>query len=360
MAAMSGPLVVIFHQSPRAGEPPLTAMLAQARDRLVVWHTRLFRRAGAGDVLVVTGRDDQHADAGGFGQRLARVVAERRPRRGLIVLGSGAAALLRRSDAARLVSAAGRGTPVALTNNRYSSDVCAISHPRTLLALLELPPMPSDNGLPRWLETHAGYQVRELPGRARLAIDLDTPLDLALLGLVRRAPDALTSMARELPIPGHGPLRELAADPRRELLVMGRTSARTLRWLERHALCRVRALVEERGLKASAFGPNERPPRSVLGRLLAVRGPDALGDIVGELADGAIIDTRVLLADRLGLDEGSWPSPEDRFASDLGRAADVLDPWLAALTRSAANAPVPILLGAHTLVGPGIRLLLGA
>ena len=35
------------------------------------------------------------------------------------------------------------------------------------------------------------------------------------------------------------------------------------------------------------------------------------------------------------------------------------DVWLAALTRAAATASVPILLGAHTLVGPGIRVLLG-
>ncbi len=359
MAAMSGPLVVIFHQSPRAGEPPLTALLAQARDRLVVWHTHLFRRAGAGDVLVVTGHDDQHADAGGFGQRLARVVAERRPRRGLIVLGSGAVALLRRSDAARLVSVAGRGTQVALTNNRYSSDVCAIARPDTLLALLHGPPLPSDNVLPRWLESTAGVRVHELPGRARLAFDLDTPLDLALLGLVPQAPEPLRAMARALHVPGLVALRELAADPHRELLVMGRTSARTLRWLERHTRCRVRALVEERGLKASTAAANRRPPRSILGRWLAERGPGALADIVVELSDGAIIDTRVLLADRLGPDTASWPPPEDRFASDLGLAGQVRDPWLSALTKSAARAPVPIVLGAHTLVGPGIRILLG-
>jgi hypothetical protein len=360
MAAMSGPLVVIFHQSPRAGEPPFTALLATARDRLVAHHTRHFMRAGAARVQVIPGRHDRDADAGGFGRRLATLVAEERPRHGLIILGSGAVPLLRRSDAERLVVAARRGRRYALTNNRYSSDVCAVSQPGALLALLDGPPMPSDNGLPRWLEADAGYHLQQLPGRRRLAMDLDTPLDLALLGLVRRAPKALRDLARELPIPGHSALRELASDPRRELLVMGRTNARTLRWLERHTRCRVRALIEERGLKASTSGANARPPRSVLGRLLTVHGPESLADIVGELSDGAIIDTRVLLADRLGADEASWPSPEDRFASDLGRSDEIHDPWLAALTRSAARAPVPIMLAAHTLVGPGIRVLLGA
>ena len=92
--------------------------------------------------------------------------------------------------------------------------------------------------------------------------------------------------------------------------------------------------------------------------LLDTQGPDALGGIVAQLADAAIIDSRVLLAHRLGADERSWPSAEDRFASDLLLADAVSDPWLAALTRAAAESPVPIQLGAHTLIGPGVRLLL--
>jgi len=83
-----------------------------------------------------------------------------------------------------------------------------------------------------------------------------------------------------------------------------------------------------------------------------------LGAILGELADGAIVDTRVLLADRLGADEAGWPAAEDRFAADLLRADAVADPWLRALTAAAAAAPIPVLPGSHTLVGPGIRPLL--
>ena len=60
-----------------------------------------------------------------------------------------------------------------------------------------------------------------------------------------------------------------------------------------------------------------------------------------------------------GAGEAAWPTPEDRFASDLLLPDRVRDPWLAALTRSAADAPVPVLLGGHTLVGPGVRLALG-
>jgi len=66
----------------------------------------------------------------------------------------------------------------------------------------------------------------------------------------------------------------------------------------------------------------------------------------------------VLLAPRLGADETAWPSAEDRFASDLLLPERVVDPWLRELTASAAAAPIPIVLGGHTLVGPGVRLVI--
>ncbi len=207
--------------------------------------------------------------------------------------------------------------------------------------------------------------MRDLRTRRRLAMDVDSPLDLLLLEGVRGAPD--------LPLPGDseaGPvherlarLRALALDPGAELLVSGRTSAADLRWAERHTRSRTRAFMEERGLRTASIGaavgrPNRRAPHSLLGELLDRDGPESLGRHVATLSDGALIDSRVLLAHRLGGDERAWPSAEDRFASDLLLADRVQDTWLAALTAAAAEAPVPVLLGAHSLVGPGLRLAL--
>src|SRR6185436_19219865 len=93
-------------------------------------------------------------------------------------------------------------------------------------------------------------------------------------------------------------VRAVANDPSAELLVAGRTSSSTLRWLERATASRTRALVEERGLRTTV--PGQRPPASVLGLLLERDGAAAIGSIVARLADAAIIDTRVLLAHRLG------------------------------------------------------------
>jgi hypothetical protein len=96
----------------------------------------------------------------------------------------------------------------------------------------------------------------------------------------------------------------------------------------------------------------------VLGVLLDRDGPASLGWHVAALSDGALIDSRVLLAHRLGANEHAWPPPEDRFAADLLLPDRVRDPWLQALTTAAADAPVPVLLGAHSLVGPGVHLAL--
>ncbi len=339
---------------------PLERALDAARTALAEHHRAAFLAAGATRAVVRREPPDDTP----FGARLRRLVEELRPE-GLVVLGAGALPLATRDDRRRFVEAAAAATPAALANHRYSADVVAIAMAPDVLR--DLPDLPSDNALPRWLAEVAGVTVRDLAGRRRLAMDLDSPLDVLLLEDTRGAPllpplaDDVAARARDR----LAALRRLAADPGAELLVAGRTSATDLRWLERHTRSRTRALVEERGLRtasAAAFlgGRNRRAPRSILGELLDRDGPGSLGRQVAALADGALIDSRVLLAHRLGAGELAWPAPGDRFASDLLLPERIDDPWLRALTAAAADAPVPILLGGHSLVGPGIRLALRA
>ena len=346
---MTAVAVRIFHGEPSTAAGPLERDLAAARLSLAQRHAAMFRDAGADDVAIVAGGPDDTP----FGARVRAVVAAERPA-GLVVLGSGAMALATPADLRAFVATAGSGRRVALANNRFSADATAVGCAESLL---ELPDLPSDNALPRWLEEVAGYELRDLARRWRLAIDLDSPLDGVLVGEGR---DPSLALVRER----LAAVASVARDRRAELLVAGRTSAGTLRWLELNAAARVRGLVEERGLRAASplalagTGPR-RPPRSALGLLLDRDGPGALGQILGELADAALVDSRVLLAHRLGGDERGWPTPEDRFASDLLLAERIRDPWLRSLTESARSAPIPIVLGGHTLVGPGVRLALG-
>lgn len=351
-------LVLAPELAPDAG--PLERALDAARTALAERHRRGLLAAGATGVVIRR----EPPDEAPFGARLRRLVAELRPE-GLIVLGAGSIPLATPADLAAFVRAAGAREPGALANHRASADVVAIACAQE--ALRDLPDLASDNELPRWLAEVAGVSVRDLRTRRRLATDLDSPLDLLL---IERAPGApqLTSPGDADAAPVRERLRAiraLGADPAMELLVAGRTSAADLRWLETRTRSRTRALVEERGLRTAAVGatlgrPNRRPPRSVLGELLDRDGPGSLGHHVALLADGALIDTRVLLAHRLGADERGWPPPEDRFASDLLLADRVRDSWLQDLTASAAGAGIPILLGGHSLVGPGVRLALRA
>jgi hypothetical protein len=283
-----------------------------------------------------------------FGTRLRRLAALDAGA-GFVVLGSGSVPLASAANVeafVRAASVAKRG-PI-LANNSFSADNNAIPPDVDLKAL---PDVGSDNGLPRWFEEQ-GRTVKDLRRSWRLQVDLDSPLDAILTG-VAGAEDASAERVRRA-IAG---IRDVTSDATKELVIAGRTSAGVLRWVERSTASRTRSLVEERGMKTARAG--QRAARTSLGLLLDRDGPAALGTILAELGDAAVIDTRVLLAHRLGTDESGWPPAADRFASDLLDAEAIADPWLRTLTAAAAEAPIPILLGGHTLVGPGLRLLLG-
>ncbi len=356
--------VRILHPAADPAGGTIGGWVADARARLAEHHRRGFLAASSDDVAVLTDPPDGRS----FADRLRALVAGSAPR-GLVVLGSGSIPLATAADRRAFVATAAGGDRAALANNRYSADIVAISRVDTLP---EIPALPGDNALPRWLEEVAGYRVDDLRGRRRLGFDIDGPLDLVLLGSVAAAPVDLAVAESRI-----AAIRAVAADRRAELLVAGRTSAATLAWLERHSPARIRAWVEERGLRAASpdaqgsrregtatdsigrsVPSRSRPSASILGAVLGRDGPGSLGGHLAGFADAAIIDTRVLLAHHLGADEARWPVAEDRFASDLLLHKAIADPWLRELTASAAAAPIPVLLGGHTLVGPGVPLLL--
>jgi hypothetical protein len=323
----------------------LTRAFAAVRRRNADRHVAGFKALGATTQVL-----DDLPGGTTFGERIRELVAALRSD-GLILLGSGSIPLATQRDRKAFVDVA-RGRPSrALANNRYSADVIAVSGAARLAGL---PDLVADNGLPRWLAEEAGFKVDDLRGRWRLQVDLDSPLD----AILARPADAEPILAAA-GIDVRAVRAKLAAvavvarDPRCELLVAGRTSASGLAWLERSTASRTRALVEERGLKTRMSG--QRPARSSLGFLLDRDGPEAFGSRLAELADAALIDTRVLLAHRYGSEEAGWAVAEDRYASDLLLTERVDDAWLRALTTSAREAAIPVVLGGHTLVGPGLR-----
>lgn len=260
----------------------------------------------------------------------------------------------------------------AVANNRFSADAFTVAGDWAALrrALTVLEACDSDNAAPRHLGT-AGFPVRDLATTRWSRFDVDTPLDLALLRLATRLPGtrpldpglaAWLEMAR---LPGDRPLLvpQLEAigavmrNRRVELVIAGRVPVATWQELESETACRVRAFVEERGMRSAR---TERP-RSLLATLLARTSP---AELVGELArlgDAVVLDTRVLMAALAGSpEERAWPPAEERFASDFGDAARITTPWLRELTQAATDASVPFLFGSHTLVSDGLRLILAA
>jgi len=343
---------IIFHPRAAPGAGPLSEAFASSRRRNGERQATAFQAAGSAATILEDPADDLP-----FGRRLRDAVdrLEGPAPDGLILLGSGSIPLARAADHRAFVATAAGPAGHVLANNRYSADVVAVGGASWLA---DLPDLAADNGLPRWLAETAGFDVADVRRRWRLQVDLDSPLDVLLVRGGEDAdarPAADAGLAQDVPTAA---VHAASRDTGRELVVAGRLSAAGLAWLERSTASRTRALVEERGFRTRRHG--QRPARSTLGLLLDRDGPGSLGMILAELGDAAVIDSRVLLAHRFGADERGWPAAEDRYASDLLLPDRIADPWLKALTRAALDAPVPIVLGGHSLVGPGLRLALGA
>ncbi len=196
----------------------------------------------------------------------------------------------------------------------------------------------------------------ELPRNAATQLDVDTPVDLMTLRVhpavgphTRRYLDGLeldtTHLERAL---------EFFTDRDAQVLVAGRVSASTWAYLESETVCQVRLFAEERGMRAS--GRQARGEvRSLLGFYLEEVGVEGFFDALGELCQAAFLDSRVLWA-HLGL----WPPAADRFYSDLRRPERISDPWLRRFTEAAISAPIPVVLGGHSLVSGGLYALVEA
>src|SRR6185437_7376806 len=84
-------------------------------------------------------------------------------------------------------------------------------------------------------------------------------------------------------------------------------------------------------------------------------GPERCCGQLADLGNAAFNDSRVLCNHpRIN------PSPSDRFYSDLLRPDAIEDAIVRDFTRAAANAPIPIVLGGHSLVSGGLWTLIDA
>lgn len=287
-----------------------------------------------------------------FGRRLADLIAQYGMAR-CFYMGGGAGALLPAADLAAAAEAVLASDRLVLTNNFYSSDFVAFG-PTSVLAGQPLPD--NDNELAWLLGEDAGLPIRELPRSGGTQFDVDTPMDLLTLAI---HPDAgphtkaclagldLDTSALESALP-------LMLDRDATLLVAGRVSSATWGYLERETACSTRVVSEERGMRAS--GRQARGEvRSLLGYYLDAVGLERFFSTLATLGQAVFLDSRVLFAH-----QGLWPSAADRFHSDLRQPSQIEAPFVRALTEGAMAAPVPVIMGGHSLVSGGMYALVEA
>ena len=287
-----------------------------------------------------------------FGQRLAMLI-DRYEMDRCFYLGGGAGPLLSAADMAGISEAMLAADALLITNNFYSSDFVAFG-PTSVLQTQPLPD--NDNELAWLLGEDIGLPVRELPRNGATQFDVDTPMDLLTLAVhpetgshTRACLDelALDISALEATLP-------LMLDRDATILVAGRVSSATWSYLERETACSTRVLSEERGMRASGRQARGQV-RSLLGYYLDAVGLVTFFETLATMGQAVFLDNRVILGHR-----GLWPSASDRFYSDLRLPEQIKDPFVRAFTEAAMDAPVPVIMGGHSLVSGGMYALIEA
>jgi hypothetical protein len=295
---------------------------------------------------------DRTDEAFHFGQRLGGLIAKHGMER-CFYIGGGAGPLLPAAVMATIAETMLATDRLLITNNFYSSDFAAFGPTSVLEGCA---PPDNDNELAWLLGEDLGLPVRELPRSGATQLDIDTPTDLLTLAA---HPDtgphgracldgmALDTSALDAALP-------LMLDRDATILVAGRVGSATWSYLERETACSTRVISEERGMRAS--GRQARGEvRSLLGYYLDSVGLNRFFATLATLGQALFLDNRVLFAHR-----GLWPSAADRFYSDLRQPAQIVDPFVRDLTEAAMVAPVPVIMGGHSLVSGGMYALIEA
>lgn len=287
-----------------------------------------------------------------FGRRLMALIARYEMTR-CFYLGGGAGPLLSIADLEGIAETMLASDRHLVTNNFYSSDLVAFG---PTAVLNDLPPPDNDNELAWLLGEDAGLPIRELARTGATQFDVDTPMDLFVLS---SHPDAGPHTRACLDGLGLDTSHLDAAlpfmlDRDATILVAGRVSSATWSYLERETACCTRVISEERGMRAS--GRQARGEvRSLLGYYLDGVGMDRFFESLATLGQAVFWDNRVVFAH-----QGIWPSAADRFYSDLRQPGMISDPFIKELTEAAMAAPVPVIMGGHSLVAGGMYALIDA
>lgn len=264
---------------------------------------------------------------------------------GLLYFGSGSGVFLDTKRIHALVGFSKRREPGVLFNNFYSCDYAAVAQSRHLLSQ-DLPDIDNSFG---FAVSDAGISCHCLPRELATQYDIDTPTDVLLLTATALGGEKLSMFTRTISY-SHQDIHkilELTRSRNAQLMIIGRVNPITWGHFEHQMACRTSVLSEGRGMRAYPS------TRTILTReLLLGKGVGAFFAQLSNACDGAIIDTRPLLAR-----EGELPPASDRFASDLLDYMIIRDPFWREFTQAASEVQLPVILGGHSLVSGGLYLL---
>jgi hypothetical protein len=287
-----------------------------------------------------------------FGRRLVGLIDHYDLER-CFYIGGGAGPLLPAADLAAISEMMLSAGQQLVTNNFYSSDFVAFG---PTSALTGVPPPDTDNQLAWLLGEDVGLPIHELPRTGATQFDVDTPVDLLTLaahpGVGPHARAYLEGL--DLDTSHLDAALPFMLDRDATILVAGRVSSATWSYMERETACSTRVLSEERGMRAS--GRQARGEvRSLLGYYLDAVGLVRFFETLATMGQALFLDNRTIFAHR-----GFWPSAADRFYSDLRQPDQIADPFVKALTAAAMAAPVPVIMGGHSLISGGMYALIEA
>ena len=228
---------------------------------------------------------------------------------GLVVLGSGAIPLATLARPARAFVGGRRRATTGAPSPTTATRPTSWRSPAPPTASPTCPTCPATTPCRAGSRRSPATRCADLRRRWRLAIDVDGPLDLVLLTAAPDAGAAAGARAR----PG-SVIAPIDADPERRRRPRAPSCSspvgprrRPLAWLER------RRAVADAGARRGARPADERARAAAAG--IGPRGAArprragvARASTLARLGDAAIVDTRVLLAHRLGADEAAWPA----------------------------------------------------
>ncbi len=351
------PVAVIFHGGIGGGavaDMVADCQLAIAGDTI----DRIQQTGAFDDIILITERNvnmpnvtiERSRRPFHFGAELKRAI-ERHRIAAPVYIGSGSVPLLKTGGLKSIGETIASRRDTVITNNTFSSDMVAFT-PGTSIGKIELPP--TDNRLAQALISQAGLRPITLPRTASHQFDVDTPTDLAILKLHRGAGKNSRRYLESIDIDTTRLQRaiDMFNDINAQVTVAGRVGSHVWSQLERKTSCRVRLLAEERSLNA-----DERSRRgevcTILGFYLEQVGMDRFFQTLAQMGHAAFIDTRVIFTHfRLN------PSIDDRFYSDLGQYQKIRDSFVREFTRQAVEAPMPVILGGHSLVSGGMLAMI--